>query len=806
MHVKCLLIFACAAYGLGLVSITYADEVRGTAHVIDGDTLEVSGERVRLRAIDALERDQWCRDVDDRRYRCGEAAIDALRNHIGTEELICEIVQEFDEYGRALGVCYNTQGDDLNGWLVLNGHALAQRAYSKQYVQSEKAAQAAQRGMWAGRFVAPWHWRRGDRLRSEPISDALVALPNLTPSGNSHPLSDYDDNRNGWISCPEARRHDIVPVHLGDPAYRFMRDGDGDGVVCGSQSATAMALAQNDRTTKGSHEGEEAEIVEDGPHVEVPERYVSPGIITDSMLLNADNDPNNWILYGKDYSHTRYSQLDEINTETIKDLVPKWDLWFGVLDSQGSQTMAFNGNLFVSSSYNHVFRVDGRTGRTVWRYDHNLPGDVFPHLCCDVINRGPALYGTNLYVATLDGNLVALDSASGQVIWDHTVADYKASYSFTVLPLAVDGKIIIGTSGAEFGIRGFITARDSETGEEVWKFHTIPAPGEPGGDTWPGDTYKYGGGSAWVTGAYDPELNSIYWGVGQPGPWDRHAHPGDNLYTNSTVVLDPDTGALKFHFQYTPNDPYDYDGVNETVLADIDGQKVWLHADRNGHFYSIDRTNGSFNYAVPLGKVNWNRGFDPETGRPIFAYPEMDVTRDKVTEGIYPALFGGKEWNPMAYDPNTQIAYVPAFGDHSMDLQAKQEKYTRGELYLGIKVMKWYGGGGELRAINARNGELVWVHNNPMPFRSSVTATAGNLVFAGDTEGYIKAFNATTGAQVWSAYAGAPITGGINTFTIDGKQTLTVVAGQAQTGTETFGENWKKTHRTGGRLIAFGLQ
>ena len=226
--------------------------------------------------------------------------------------------------------------------------------------------------------------------------------------------------------------------------------------------------------------------------------------------------------------------------------------------------------------------------------------------------------------------------------------------------------------------------------------------------------------------------------------------------------MDPYSGAIKFHFQYTPNDPYDYDGVNETVLADIDGQKVWLHGDRNGLVYSIDRTNGSFNYAVPLGKITWNRGFDPETGRPIFAYPELDVTRDKVTEGIYPALLGGKEWNPMAYNPHTRIAYVPAFGNHSMDLQSKVQKYPRGELYLGIKVMKFYGGGGELRAIDARNGDLVWVHNNPMPLRSSVIATAGHLVFAGDTEGYIKGFNATTGAQVCSSCCGTAIETGLD--------------------------------------------
>ena len=383
--------------------------------------------------------------------------------------------------------------------------------------------------------------------------------------------------------------------------------------------------------------------------------------------------------------------------------------------------------------------------------------------------------------------------ASGQLAGGQAVDDYKA-YSFTVLPLAVDGKIITGIS-------------DAETGEEVWKTHTIPAPDEPGGDTWPGDTYKYGGGSAWVTGAFDPELYNIYWGVGQPGPWDRHAHPGDNLYTNSTVVLDPDSGAIKFHFQYTPNDPYDYDGVNETVLADIDGQKVWLHADRNGHFYPVGRANGSFNYAVPLGKVNWNRGFDPETGRPIFAYPEMDVTR----EGIYPAPSGGEakaykdgkrepcdgpvpwetddescpwyDWNGWgwqgwpwhwfaAYNPETQIAYVPS-----------------------------YGSGDELRAINARNGELVWVHNNPMPFRNGVTATAGNPVFAGDTEGYIKAFNADTG---WSFYYNGEqsLTGRILRSFADFEH-LTVGASQAQTGIEMFDE--KVMHQTGGHMITFGL-
>jgi alcohol dehydrogenase (cytochrome c) len=541
------------------------------------------------------------------------------------------------------------------------------------------------------------------------------------------------------------------------------------------------------------------------PGVEERLSIATPGVVTDTMLLDAAKDPNNWILYGRDYANTRYSPLNEINSQNIKRLVPKWILSFGQLDSQGSQIIAFNGNLYVASSYNHLFRVDGRTGRVIWRYDHPLPGDVFPHLCCDVVNRGPALYQDKVYMATLDAHVVALKASTGEVVWDKTLGDYKGAESFTLMPLAVQGKIIVGVSGAEFGIRGWIAALDAETGDEVWRTYTIPEPGEAGNDTWPGESWKYGGGSAWVTGSYDPELNTIFWGVGQPGPWDRHVRLGDNLYTNSTVALDPDTGKIKYWFQYTPNDPYDYDGVNEAILADFNGQKVWLHADRNGHFYSIDRTNGKFNYAVPLGKVNWTKGFDPETGRPIFNWPEMDVGYDKVTTGIYPALFGGKEWNPMAYNPYTKTVYVPAFSDLRMDLQAKKEEWRRGERYLGIKVMRFFGGGGSLRAINAENGELKWAHANPMPFRSSVLTTGGNLVFAGDVEGDFKAFDATTGQLLWSFNCGTGLHGGVNTYTVDGRQYVAVVAGSSAAAAERRDENWQKTHQKGGMLITFGL-
>ena len=397
-------------------------------------------------------------------------------------------------------------------------------------------------------------------------------------------------------------------------------------LVVGGGTALAASHEEGEEFTSDFIEGEE-----EGPRIEVLEGYVSPGVITDSMLLNAGKKTN-------------------------------------------------------------------------------------PHL-------------TRYQVAGEAGNV----------------------YSFAVMPLALDGKIITGTSGAEFGIRGFITARDAETGEEVWKTHTLPAPDEPGGDTWPGDTYKYGGGSAWVTGAYDPELNNIYWGVGQwgveqPGPWDRHAHPGDSLYTNSTIVAGGD--SLYTNSTIVAGLAYCF-GVSFFISFELCWEPEPPSKPPSEPPCRPGQTPG------PPGQTPGPMCLPPSDPRCILnphspqcrdgAPPETDVTRDKVSAGIYPALFGGKEWNPMmAYDPNTQIAYVPSFGDHSMDLQTKKEKYTRDELYLGIKVMKFYGGGGELRAIDARNGELVWVqHNNPMPFRSSIAATAGNLVFAGDTEGYIKAFNAT---------------------------------------------------------------
>lgn len=541
------------------------------------------------------------------------------------------------------------------------------------------------------------------------------------------------------------------------------------------------------------------------PGLEVIEAVQRPEYVTDDMLLNADKDPNNWLLYGRDYASTRYSPLTQINKSNVKKLVPKWSLSFGALEGQDSQVVAYNGRCYVTSSFNKVFAVDCETGKVFWKYERELPADLYPHLCCDVVNRGVALYHDKVYLATLDAHLVALDNATGKVVWDKPMGDYKYSESLTLMPMALRGKIIVGTSGAEYGVRGWIAAVDAETGEQVWKTYTIPAAGEPGSETWGGESWKYGGGSAWITGSYDPELNNLYWPVGNPGPdFDRHVRPGDNLYTNSTLVLDPDTGKIKMYFQYTPNDPYDYDGVNEVVLADVGGKKVWLHADRNGHFYSVDRTTAKCNYVVPLGRVNWVKKFG-ENCKPEMNWPEKDVVYDKVTKDIAPTLDGGKEWHPITYSPKTGMAYVPTY-NFSMDLQAMKMDWKRGEWYLGAKVIRLNPGNGALKAFDAATGQLKWMRADSTPSTSGVLATAGGLVFYGNPQGMFMALDDTTGEMLWSFNVGTGIHGNPTTFTVNGKQFVAIVVGPGGGGLWPLHyKEWMKTQSKGGAVFVFGL-
>jgi alcohol dehydrogenase (cytochrome c) len=541
-----------------------------------------------------------------------------------------------------------------------------------------------------------------------------------------------------------------------------------------------------------------------------------PNYVTDDMLLNADKDAQNWLLYGRDYQTTRYSPLTQVNQSNVKNLKAAWQLSFGVLDGQDSQAVVVNGTVYVTSSYNKVWSVDGATGKVNWKYERELPGDVFPKLCCDVVNRGVAVYKNKVYLATLDAHIVALDNATGKVVWDKKMGDYTYAETFTIMPMALRNKIIFGTAGAEYGVRGWIAAIDADTGAPVWKTYTIPGPGEPGNDTWAGESWKYGGGSAWITGSYDKDTNTLYWPVGNPGPdFDRHVRLGDNLFTNSNLALDPDTGKIRSYFNYTPNDPYDYDGVNEMILVDVGGKKLWLHGSRNGHIYGIDRVNTIKSKAgqehkcvwvTPLQRVNWTKPITPANNcKPIYNWPEKDVVYDKVTTDIAPSLDGGKEWHPMAYSRRTKMVYVPVY-DFAMDLQAKKMEWKRGEWYLGAKVLNFNAGAGHIKAFDAATGALVWSKSQSEPATGGMLATGGGLVFYGDPQGYFNALNDETGEHLWSFQLGSGVYGNPTTYTANGKQYVAIVWGAGGGGIWPLHyADWYKKHSKGGGLTVFAL-
>jgi len=541
-----------------------------------------------------------------------------------------------------------------------------------------------------------------------------------------------------------------------------------------------------------------------------------PNFVTDDMLLNADKESSNWLLYGRDYQTTRYSPLASINQSNVRNLKAAWHMSFGVLDGQDSQAVVVNGTIYVTSSYNKVWSVDGQTGKVNWKYERELPGDVFPKLCCDVVNRGVAVYKNKVYLATLDAHVVALDNATGKVVWDKKMGDYTYAETFTLMPMALRGKIIFGTAGAEYGVRGWIAAIDADTGAPIWKTYTIPGPGEPGNETWAGDSWKYGGGSAWITGSYDKDLNLLYWPVGNPGPdFDRHVRLGDNLFSNSTLTLDPETGKIKSYFQYTPNDPYDYDGVNEVILVDVGGKKLWLHGSRNGHIYGIDRVNtvktkfGNEHKCVwvsPLQRVNWTKPITTGNNcKPIYNWPEKDVVYDKVTTDIAPSLDGGKEWHPMSYSRRTKMVYVPVY-DFAMDLQAKKMEWKRGEWYLGAKVLNFNAGAGFVKAFDAATGNLVWAKSQSEPATGGMLSTGGGLVFYGDPQGFFNALNDETGEHLWTFQLGSGVYGNPTTYTIHGKQYVAIVYGAGGGGIWPLHyADWYKKHSKGGGLMVFAV-
>lgn len=528
--------------------------------------------------------------------------------------------------------------------------------------------------------------------------------------------------------------------------------------------------------------------------------------VTDKDIIQDQATVEDVVSNGLGPRAQRYSPLDMINTDTVQQMRPVWAFSFGGEKQRGqeSQPMVKDGVMYVTASYSRVFAIDTKTGEELWEYNARLPDGIMP--CCDVINRGVALYDDLVIFGTLDAKLVALDAKTGKVKWKKKVADYKAGYSITAAPLLVKGKIITGVSGGEFGIVGKVEAYDAKTGKILWSRPTVEGhmghiwkdgkktdngiSGGKAGQTWPGDLWKSGGAATWLGGTYDPDTDLLFFGTGNPAPWNSHMRPGDNLFSSSRLAIDPDTGKIVWHFQTTPHDGWDYDGVNELIAFDYkDGGKTVkaaATADRNGFMYVLNRTNGDFIRGFPfVDEISWAKGLD-KNGRPIYNEknrPGNPTASDDGKKGsvvrAVPSFLGGKNWMPMGYSQDTGLFYVPS-NEWAMDIWNEPTAYKKGAAYLGagFTITALHDSHiGVLRAMDPKTGKEVWRYQNYAPLWGGVLATAGNLVFIGTPEGYLKGFDAKTGEVKYEFNTGSGIVGSPITWKQDGEQYLSVVSG-----------------------------
>ena len=499
------------------------------------------------------------------------------------------------------------------------------------------------------------------------------------------------------------------------------------------------------------------------------------GQVPYERILNADKEPGNWLTYSRNYQGHRYSPLGEITTANVRSLKVKWAFQFST-GPQEVSPIAVDGILYVTGP-NVAAALDARTGHTLWVWRRPIPSDYrnvgFPRT-----SRGPAVLDDKLFVATLDCYLVALDLKSGMERWATKVADYKSGYSMTMAPLAIAGKVVVGISGGETGIRGFVDAYDAMTGKQAWRFWTIPGPGEAGHETWSGESWKTGGGATWVTGSYDPELKLVYWGVGNPGPdWNGDVRSGDNLYTCSLVALDGDTGRLRWYFQFTPHDTHDWDATHIPVLFDgeISGRqrKLVAIANRNAFYYVLDRSTGEFLAGRAYAKQTWAHGLDAK-GRPIRA-PNSEPTEKGAL--IWPNLNGATIWFSPSYNPQTDLLYV-AVREVGAVYFKRDAEYKEGTFYAGggENELPADDASGAIRALNARTGEMRWEFKLHSPACASVLSTAGGLVFSGTDEGNFLALDAGAGKPLWDFQTGGSISSNPISFTTDGHQYVAIAA------------------------------
>jgi alcohol dehydrogenase (cytochrome c) len=490
----------------------------------------------------------------------------------------------------------------------------------------------------------------------------------------------------------------------------------------------------------------------------------------------AQNDAGSWTTYGKNSLGWRYSELDQINTKTVSKLAAQWMYQTNVPGKNETTPLVFDRMMFVTGPNNFAWALDALTGRLIWSYKSAPQGGL--NLCCGSVNRGFAVKGTKLFKVNLDGTLLAMDATSGAVLWQTAMEDYKKGYTATSAPLIVKNLVVSGMAGAEFGTRGFIDAYDAETGKRVWRFYTVAGEGEPGGDTWSGDTWKRGGASTWITGTFDPETNLIFWGTGNPGPdLNGDVRPGDNLYSCSVVALDADTGKLKWHYQFTPHDVHDWDAVADPIPVDVtlNGSpvKALIQANRNGFFYLFDRTNGKLLHAKAYTKVTWADGIAPN-GRPITISGQ-----DPTEEGnrTCPGMGGGHNWQATAYSPQTGLYYFTS-SERCMLFYKTSQEFVEGQWYQASTVGRSEPGGSRILALDPKTGNMVWHFDTISTPTGGVLATAGGLVFAGDAEGYLIAFDAKTGKVLWRFQAGGTIIAPPISYALNGRQYIAVAAGQ----------------------------
>lgn len=519
---------------------------------------------------------------------------------------------------------------------------------------------------------------------------------------------------------------------------------------------------------------------------------------TDADLMNDAATTGDVLTYGMGPRAQRFSPLKQIDAGNVAKLVPAFAASLGGEKQRGqeAQPIVYDGTIYVTGSYSRLFAFDARTGEEKWQYDARLPDAIMP--CCDVVNRGAAIHGDKIIFATLDARVVALNRETGKVVWNKQIADYKEGYSATAAPIIVKGMVITGNSGGEFGVVGAVEARDVNTGELIWhrpviEGHMGTLRGKDNGvtgktnATWQGDLWKTGGGATWLGGTYDPDTNLLFFGTGNPAPWNSHLRPGDNLYTSSTIALDPDTGVIKWHYQTTPHDGWDFDGVNEFIPFDatINGKpmKLGAKADRNGYFYVLDRTNGKLVSASKfVMQTTWADGINLKTGRPNYieaGRPGAPTTEKGKSVFASPSFLGGKNWMPMAYSQDTGLFYVPS-NDWGMDIWNEPIAYKKGAAYLGagftIKPIA-EDHIGALRAMDPKTGKIMWEYKNKAPLWGGVLTTGGNLVFTGTPEGYLKAFDAKTGQELWKFQTGSGVVGSPVTWEQDGEQYVAVMSG-----------------------------